>query len=93
MSGKYEPLRQHLRQLPQRTNDVTLSFSNIERIIESRLPKSASDYRPWWANQVDVTNRPQAAAWLEAGFKVDAVHQGGANSWVRFVRGEAGGGA
>ncbi|MDP1697711.1 MAG: hypothetical protein Q8L45_08005 [Xanthomonadaceae bacterium] len=86
MSGKYDPLHQHLRQLPRQTNEVTLSFADIERIIESRLPKSASDFRAWWGNQVKISNRPQAAAWLGAGFQVEAVHQNYANSWVRFVR-------
>jgi len=66
--------------------ETTLTFRKIEEIIGSQLPESAFNYREWWSNQSDVKNRPQARAWINAGFFVDAVHQERSNGWVRFKR-------
>jgi hypothetical protein len=82
---KYEPLELHLRAVPAKTKEVTLSFIEIEGILGASLPASARTHRPWWANQKDSKTRPQARAWLAAGFEVDAVNQGGSAS-VRFKR-------
>lgn len=64
--GKYDPLRDHLKR--QRTADVELSFSEIERIIGCMLPNSAA--RPqWWANVTDAeTSAVQRNAWRDAGY-------------------------
>lgn len=85
MPTKYEPLELHLRAIPAKTREVTLSFSELERILGSSLPQSALTHRPWWANQKDSKTRPQAHAWLSAGFEVDSVNpiRGGS---VRFKR-------
>jgi hypothetical protein len=83
---KYEPLQLHLWAEPPATQETTLAFRKIEEIIGSPLPDSAFEYREWWSNQSDVTNRPQARAWTNAGFFVDAVHQERINGWVRFKR-------
>ena len=85
MQTKYEPLELHLRKVPTGTKEVTLSFAEIERIIGAPLPASAKSHRPWWGNQKDSKTRPQAHAWLSAGFLVDTVNQGG-NAAVRFKR-------
>ena len=42
--------------------------------------------RAWWGNQKDSKSRPQAHAWLSAGFLVDTVNQGRTNGWARFKR-------
>ncbi len=81
---KYDPLTPHLR--TAKTNTVTLSFPEVEVIIGAPLPRSAHEYREWWANQSDTSNRPQAHSWLTAGFVVDAVCQNGPSKWVRFKR-------
>lgn len=86
MASKYDPLTEHLRSLPQATREVTLTFREIERLICCSLPKSATDYRQWWANQVDSKNRPQAAAWLDASFSVDSVQLKKPGGWVKFRR-------
>jgi len=86
MSTKYEPLELHLRAIPSKVRDVTLSFSELERILGAPLPASASTHRPWWGNQKNSKSRPQAHAWLSAGFVVDAVNQERANGSVRFKR-------
>jgi len=86
MRGKYEPLELHLRATPSKVREVTLSFSEVERILGAPLPASALSHRQWWENQRDSKTRPQAQAWLAAGFVVDTVSQGRPNGSVRFKR-------
>lgn len=62
-----------------------MGFADIEKLIGQALPLSALNHRPWWANQANVSSRPQVKAWAIAGFKVDAFRQG-QNGWVRFKR-------
>ena len=50
------------------------------------LPKSAYEYSEWWSNQSGVSNRHQAKAWMEAGFRVKELSQSKADSYVRFKR-------
>lgn len=86
MAAKYEPLELYLRAIPAKDRDVTLSFSEIGHILGASLPASALSHRPWWGNQKDSKGRPQAHAWLSAGFEVDTVNQGSSNGSVRFKR-------
>jgi hypothetical protein len=86
---KYQSLENYLNSSPSAINEVTLSFEQIETMIGDTLPASALNYREWWANQSDTTNRPQAKAWTKAGFVVDEVHQMHKDSWVRFKRSQA----
>ena len=85
MPTKYEPLEIHLRAVTRGTKEVTLSFGEIEHILGAALPASAKSHRAWWGNQKDDKTRPQAHAWLSAGFLVDTVNQG-SNASVRFKR-------
>lgn len=64
--GKYDGLRDYLR--TQTLSEIILSFPEIERIIESSLPKSA--VRPqWWANEGNPsTSHSQRKAWGDAGY-------------------------
>lgn len=84
--SKYEPLEEHLRGARASKGSVTLSFSEVESIIGARLPKSAYSYREWWSNQSDVSNRPQAKAWISAGYEVETVQQQHDSGTVRFKR-------
>jgi hypothetical protein len=86
MPRKYEPLELYLRAIPAHTRNVTLSFAEIERILGAPLPASALSHRPWWGNQRDSKTRPQAHAWLSAGFVVDTVSQTQGSASVRFKR-------
>ena len=86
MPAKYESLELHLRSVPATVREVTLQFSELEQILGGPLPQSARTHRPWWANQKDSKSRPQAHAWLSAGFEVDTVNQSGGGGWVRFKR-------
>lgn len=62
MAKKYDPLKDFLVNLPVEVTEKTLSFIQIDQILDSSLPPSAHDWRPWWANQADISNRPQAEA-------------------------------
>jgi hypothetical protein len=63
--SKYEPLGQFLRR--QRSDAVTLSFSQIEKILGFSLPPSQGSYA-WWSNNPD--NNVMTKVWLEAGWRV-----------------------
>ncbi|CAN5287042.1 hypothetical protein BH10PSE2_BH10PSE2_26880 [soil metagenome] len=79
--GKYDPLRDYLRR--QKTDELELSFVEMERKIGYMLPKSAS-LPQWWASTADpATTQIQRRAWGDAGF--DALLIAGADR-VRFNR-------
>ncbi len=82
--SKYDPLRDMLLKIPPNVSEKTLTFSEIERILGFRLPRSAYDHRPWWANPSSANDHPYAQSWLSAGWKVDIVNQ--SLQWVRFQR-------
>lgn len=79
--SQYAPLEQRL--VNASAASVTLTFSEIERVLGRKLPKSAYNERikrQWWAN---TDSHSQARAWLKAGRK--AKLNAGANE-VTFVR-------
>jgi len=82
--SKYTPLRDYLLSKQKHVSKLHLFFREIEEIINSRLPVSALEYREWWSNQLDYTNRPQARAWMETDFRVDCVNQSTRNAFVTF---------
>ena len=41
MAGKYTPLENYLRDLPDSQREITLGFEQIERILNDKLPPSA----------------------------------------------------
>ncbi|AQR60617.1 hypothetical protein BZG35_02355 [Brevundimonas sp. LM2] len=79
--AKYDPLRDYLRK--QKSEELELSFVEMERKIGYMLPKSAGQPQ-WWANTTDpATTHVQRKAWGDAGF--DAFLIAGADR-VRFKR-------
>jgi hypothetical protein len=78
---KYEPLRLWL-DTGSASDEVTLGFADIEKILSAGLPASAHRHQAWWAND---PSHVQAAAWLSAGWRVDGLDAG--RSRVRFRRG------
>ena len=42
---KYEPLTHYLE---QQSGNVTMTYSEIEKILGQQLPPSASEYQEWW---------------------------------------------
>ena len=81
--GKYDPLRNWLRNQPG--NRPTVSFDDIEDKgkIGVELPPSAREHRPWWGNETTPSSR-QCRAWLDAGWRVDTVDL--SRELVTFVR-------
>lgn len=61
--GKYTPLTKWLSNCT--LDVVTLSFSEIERILGFKLPESAHVHNRWWMNDI---NHSQARGWTEAGY-------------------------
>lgn len=66
--SKYTPLTEFLA--TQRTQEVPLTFRDIEKIIGCPLPKS-KQYPAWWSN--NPSNNVMTPAWLAAGFKTERV--------------------
>jgi DNA-binding transcriptional regulator YiaG len=50
---------------------LTLSWADIERLIQSKLPASAHK-RAWWSNR-DSDSALQARAWIAAGYHVENI--------------------
>ena len=78
--AKYDPLKAILT-LDGRAR-IELTFAQIDAAVGG-LPRSATEYREWWANQKPPP--VQADAWRGAGYRVE--HVDFANRRVRFVRG------
>ncbi|MGH7787008.1 MAG: DUF7662 domain-containing protein [Candidatus Binatia bacterium] len=62
---KYAPLERFLA--AQSVSELTMTFEEIERVLEAPLPPSAYKHRPWWSN--NETNSSMTRAWRNAGFK------------------------
>lgn len=67
--GKYEPLGAFLRD--QRSQEVRLTFSEIEKITGVKLPPKAQHHRAWWSN--NAANNVMTKVWLEAGYESSQV--------------------
>jgi hypothetical protein len=67
MSTKYDPLRAHLR--ASGASSITLSFSEIEALLDESLPPTAERRPEWWANETNPASRHvQCHAWRDAGY-------------------------
>ncbi len=64
---KYQPLSDYLRSRDRSV--VTLSFAEIEAILQDKLPASARSNPVWWSNR--SRGAVQAKAWMEAGYLAD----------------------
>ena len=82
--NKYNVLKHYLENIEVNTNEITLTFTELERILGFELPNSAYVHRPWWANPSSLKQHPYAQSWITAGWKVDSVNQ--EQKWVRFLR-------
>ena len=80
--SRYAPLALWLQQQPPETETVTLSFGEVEGIIDGELPRSAYRHRSWWAN--DPASQVQAQQWLEVGWQVASINMSAQR--VRFGR-------
>lgn len=85
MTSKYENLENYLAHRSKTNWQISLSFKEVEQIIGAPLPRSAYVYREWWSNQSDTSNRPQARAWIRAGYLVEQVNQKQSYGSVSFI--------
>lgn len=78
---KYEPLGAYLRRQAGEHSDISLTFAEIERIIETSLPRGAQS-APFWQG-VNGKAPPRARAWGRAGYVAQPDVQHGR---IRFHR-------
>lgn len=70
--SKYEPLTHFL--IANRTEEIPMSFEEIEKIVGFKLPTKASGIRAWWSN--NPSNNVMTKAWLAAGYITERVDMG-----------------
>jgi len=83
MTGKYTALEHYLHDLPATQKEVKLSFDQIERILNSKLPSSAYEDRRWWDHETEG-NHVTKRSWSSAGWKVESLDLNA--KWVKVVR-------
>ena len=83
MAGKYTPLENFLRNLPESQREVTLPFEQIERILNDKLPSSAYEDQRWWEHETEG-NHVNARSWSNAGWKVASLDVN--EKWVKLIR-------
>lgn len=73
--SKYTPLRDFLlRVSDEGTNDVVLTYEEIEKLLQAELPASAYGQRTiglWWRN--DASHTQARNGWLAAGWMVQSI--------------------
>jgi hypothetical protein len=79
--SKYEPLQAFLKN--QGREYVPMSFAEIERVLNDKLPPSKSQ-RAWWSN--NPSNNVMTREWLAAGYETESVDIAGEKLVFRRVR-------
>lgn len=67
--SKYSQLGEYLKK--QSSEQVSMTFREIECITGASLPPSAHKHRPWWSN--NPRNSVMTRVWLDAGYKSEQV--------------------
>ena len=63
---------------------IKLTFEKIEKIIQDKLPPSASEHsEAWWSNN---KAHSQAVSWLNAGYETDYVTDTYKEKQIVFVK-------
>ncbi|WP_416672373.1 DUF4268 domain-containing protein [Egbenema bharatensis] len=71
--SRYAPLAIWLQgQIGEGNEKISLTFEQIEKIIDDKLPASARQHRNWWAN--DTVSHAQSQQWLDVGWRVSNVN-------------------
>ena len=76
--SKYDPLFNYLKTLGKQS--ITLTFSDIEKILGCKLPPSAREYDVWWDN----SHTQAVSGWWGAGYTVAQLNR--YDETVTFVR-------
>jgi hypothetical protein len=80
---KYLPLDEWFRKQPASANQLKLTFEQVEEILGSPLPASATRLKTWWTN-VSPRIQSHRTSWLNHGWNVAEFDQHA--RWVRFIR-------
>jgi hypothetical protein len=80
---KYLPLEEWFRKQPTAVEHTELTFDQVEAILGTPLPKSATQLTTWWTN-VQPKLQSHRTAWLNHGWRVAEFDQKA--KWVKFVR-------
>ena len=80
---KYLPLEEWFRNQSGTPEPIELTFDQVEEILGSPLPKSATKLKTWWTN-VQPKIQSHRTAWLNNGWIVAEFDQGARR--VKFVR-------
>jgi hypothetical protein len=67
--SKYSKLGEYLRS--QRTKEIPMTFTEIERVVGTKLPPNSPQYPAWWSN--NPSNNVMTKVWLSAGFRTEQV--------------------
>ena len=69
--SKYRRLSEHLERLARKGHSQwKATFQEIEKVLDSQLPKSAYEYQAWWANQAG-NGHSQTAGWKSVGWRTE----------------------
>jgi len=80
---KYMPLDEWFHNQPAATKEIDLTYDQVEAILGSPLPKSATKLTTWWTN-VQPKIQSQRTAWLNNGWRGAEFDQQAKR--VKFVR-------
>jgi hypothetical protein len=80
----YDALAAYLAHLSAETDEIRLTFEQVEGILRRPLPVGAWHYRTWWAFPGGARVPAQVQAWRMAGWRVYLVDQHA--GWVWFKR-------
>jgi hypothetical protein len=81
--SKYDSLGKFLRE--QLSEEVPMTFAEIERVTGVKLPPKAQLHRAWWSN--NPSNNVMTKVWLEAGFRSEQVDMTGKKLVFKRVNG------
>ncbi|MEH7505815.1 hypothetical protein V7152_28325 [Neobacillus drentensis] len=81
--GKYERLYQSLNKMDKEVSKLTLSFDEIEELLQFKLPTSAYKYSAWWANETEGTHS-HSRSWLLSGWKTSDVKLGEKVTFIKY---------
>jgi hypothetical protein len=70
-SGKYTPLKNFFTEKSKTISEITLTFGEIEQIINDKLPQSAQKSQ-WWINE-GKGHHIHTSAWVDVGWMVENV--------------------
>jgi hypothetical protein len=70
--SRYEPLTRYLES--RRGMEASLTFREVEAILQRNLPNSARRHQAWWSN---TTTHSHADAWLRIGWKTSKLDLAG----------------